>query len=77
MGINIDTQSQKYQGYLAGLGNLRDDMIPRLKAFSKLSKLKQKVWLDRDPLMRRLIKLSLVVSKHVNIENHRENVQYD
>jgi hypothetical protein len=65
VAIDINTQSAQYQQYMTGLANLRTDMLPRLRAFKRLGPEKQRWWLQRDPLLRRLIKLGLIVSKHV------------
>jgi len=77
MAVAIDTTSAKYQAYMTGLENLRTDMLPRLKAFKSLGKEKQKWWLERDPLLRRLIRLSCIIDKHVNIRKLREEVIND
>jgi hypothetical protein len=77
MAINIDTTSAKYQNYLTGLANLKTDMLPRLKAFTKLSREKQTWWLERDPLLRRLIKLGVIMNKFLDIIDYQQEVEND
>ena len=77
MPINIDTTSQQYQNYLNGLANLRTMMLPRFKAFEKLSPAKQRWWLQRDPLMRRLIKMSIIIAEHFAPDQFKGDVTND
>lgn len=77
MALNIDTTSQKYQDYLTGLTNLRTEMLPRFKAFKQLSKLRQRWWLQRDPLMRKLVKMALIINKHIQAKNFVGDVEND
>ena len=74
MALNINTDAPKYQNYLAGLEDLREDMIPRLKIFSNLSRERQTWWLQRDPLLRSILKLALQINKHLPIRQFREEV---
>jgi len=60
--MTIDTTSQQYQNYLSGLANLRTMMSPRFALFAKLPPDKQKLWLRKDPLFRKLLKTSLVIA---------------
>ena len=61
--MQINTTSVQYQQYLNGLSNLRTLMVPRFKLFAKLSKDKQKLWLQKDPLFRKILKMSLTVAE--------------
>jgi len=63
MAINIDTTAPAYQQYLNGLDSLRTLMTPRFKVFAKLPRDKQKLWLQRDPLFRKLLKMGLDISE--------------
>lgn len=55
----IDTQSAQYQQYLTGLQNLIDFYKPKLALFAKLPLSKKRLWLQKDPLFRKLLKVSL------------------
>jgi len=57
----IDTQSTQYQQYLTGLQNLIDFYKPKFEVFKKLPRSKQALWLEKDPLFRKLIKIGLHV----------------
>lgn len=61
--MNIDTTSTQYQQYLNGLISLRTLMVPRFKLFAKLPKDKQKLWLQKDPLFRKILKMGLFVAE--------------
>jgi len=54
----IDTQSPQYQQYLNGIDTIGTYYAPRLKLFAKLPVEKKKLWLQKDPLLRKLLKLS-------------------
>ena len=73
MALQIDTTSQQYQQYLSGLGDLRTLMVPRFKLFAKLPGAKQKLWLQKDPLFRNLLKMGLDVAEWA--EQFREDIQ--
>ena len=77
MAITINTRSAKYQNYLSGLASLRVDAMPRLKQFSKLSTAKQIWWLQRDPLMRKLIKFALLMNKHIPLQLIEDELKND
>ncbi len=77
MAVNIDTTDPQYQQYLTGLDNLRTLMIPRLKAFDKLGKAKQHWWLQRDPLLRKLLKTAAIINKHILADSWMEEIQDD
>lgn len=77
MAVNIDTTSQQYQKYLDGLDELRVLMLPRFKAFDKLGEEKQRWWLQRDPLMRKLLKTALIINKHIIADSWMEEIQND
>lgn len=62
-GINIDTTSQQYQNLLNGIGTLRTLLAPRFKVFVKLPRDKQRLWLQRDPLLREVLRLVRDVNK--------------
>lgn len=59
----VDTTSQEYQNLLAGVGRLRSLLAPRFKLFVKLPRPKQLEWLQRDPLLREVIRLVRDVNK--------------
>lgn len=59
--MQIDTTSQQYQQYLTGLDSLRTLMAPRFALFKKLPASKQKQWLQKDPLFRKIIKMGVLV----------------
>lgn len=61
--MQIDTTSAQYQQYLTGLTGLRTLMAPRFALFKKLPPAKQKIWLQKDPLFRKILKISLIVGK--------------
>jgi hypothetical protein len=58
MAETIDTSSPQYQAYLNGIDTIRAYYTPKLKLFAKMPRDKQKLWLQRDPLLRKLLKLS-------------------
>ena len=63
MALNIDTTSAQYQQYLQGLTNLRTLMTPRFKLFAKLPRAKQSLWLQKDPLFKKILKMGLEISE--------------
>ena len=71
----IDTTSAQYQQYLNGFVGLRTLMVPRFKLFAKLPRDKQKLWLQKDPLFRKILKTGLVVAEWA--EQFRSEVQND
>lgn len=73
--MQIDTTSVQYQQYLSGLDGLRTLMASRFKLFAKLPKDKQKLWLQRDPLFRKILKTSLIVAEWA--EQFKEDVKND
>lgn len=73
--MNIDTQSQQYQNYLTGLDNLKAYYAPKLVLFAKLPKAKKKLWLQRDPLLRKFLKISLSVAEWAS--QFREEIKND
>ena len=75
MAINIDTSSAQYQQYLNGLSGLRTLMVPRFKLFAKLPRAKQKLWLQKDPLFRKILKMFLGVAEWA--EQFKEDVEND
>ncbi len=75
MAITIDTQSAQYQQYLTGLQNLIDFYKPKFVLFKKLPLSKQKLWLQKDPLFRKILKLGVIVGDWV--VEYREDVQND
>jgi len=75
MALTIDTTSPQYQQYLNGLTSLRTLMTPRFKLFAKLPRAKQKIWLQKDPLFRKLLKMGLDISEWS--EQFKEDVQND
>ena len=75
MSLNIDTTSVQYQQYFDGLTSLRTLMAPRFKLFAKLPRAKQKIWLQKDPLFRKLLKMGRDVSEWS--EQFKEDIQND
>ena len=73
--MQIDTTSQQYQQYLNGLSGLRILMVPRFKLFAKLPRDKQKLWLQRDPLFRKILKTGLLVAEWA--EQFKEEIADD
>lgn len=57
--INIDTRNPQYVSLLDGLATLRDVLAPQIKLLRQLPRDKQRAWLQRDPLLRRAIRLAL------------------
>lgn len=73
--MEINTQSPAYQQYLTGFENLRQLMKPRLALFAKLPESKQRLWLQKDPLFRKLLKSSLQLAEWA--ENLKSEVAND
>ncbi len=73
--MNINTQSAQYQQYLTGLQNLIDFYKPKFAMFKKLPRSKQKLWLQKDPLFRKILKMGVVVGEWAT--EYREEVQND
>lgn len=73
--MQIDTTSAQYQQYLNGLSGLRTLMAPRFVLFKKLSIAKKKLWLQKDPLFRKILKMSLIVAEWA--EEMKVEVQND
>lgn len=71
----INTQSPAYQQYLTGFENLRELMKPRLVMFAKLPKDKQRLWLQKDPLFRKLLKSALRLAEWA--EQFKEDIEND
>lgn len=71
----IDTTNPTYQQYLTGLENLRDLMKPRLVLFAKLPESKQRLWLQKDPLFRELLRSALRLAEWA--EKLRTEVEND
>ena len=59
----VDTTSQEYRNLLGGVGRLRSLLAPRFKLFVKLPRPKQREWLQRDPLLKEVIRLVRDVDK--------------
>lgn len=73
--MQIDTTSAQYQQYLNGLSGLKTLMASRFKLFAKLPKAKQKIWLQKDPLFRKILKISLTVAEWA--EQFKEDIEND
>ena len=73
--MQIDTTSAQYQQYLNGLAGLRTMMVPRFALFKKLPIAKKKLWLQKDPLFRKILKTSLIVAEWA--EEMKEEVRND
>lgn len=65
MALNIDTTKLAYQAQLSGFDTLQYHMIPKLKMFAKLPEEKQRWWLQRDPLLRKIIRFAVATNKFV------------
>lgn len=66
--ITIDTSAPQYQQLLNGLGTLRTVLAPRVKLLLQLPPAKQRAWLQRDPLLRRTIKMSQTLTELLELE---------
>jgi len=66
--ITIDTTSQQYQQLLNGLGTLRTVLAPRVKLLMKLPEDKRLLVLQRDPLLRRTLKMAQALRKVLDLE---------
>jgi len=73
--MQINTTSAQYQQYLSGLNRLRNLMAPRFALFKKLPIVKKKLWLQKDPLFRKILKLSLIVAEWT--EEMKAEIQND
>ncbi len=73
--MNINITSAQYQQYLSGLSNLRTLMAPRFVLFKKLPRDKQKIWLQKDPLFRKILKMSLGIAEWA--EQFKEDIVND
>jgi hypothetical protein len=73
--MQIDTTSAQYQQYLSGLDGLRTLMAPRFALFKKLPVSKQRQWLQKDPLFRKVIKMGVLVGNWA--EQFKGEVQND
>lgn len=71
----LNTQSAQYQQYLTGLQAIIDFYKPKLVLFEKLPPAKKKLWLQRDPLFRKLLKMSFGLSEWAS--EFRTEVQND
>ncbi len=61
--VDIDTTSAQYQNLLTGIGTLRALLTPRFKVFVKIPRDKQLLWLQRDPLLKAVLRLVRDVNK--------------
>ena len=69
----IDTSAAQYVQLYNGTATLRTVMTPRLVLFKKLPIAKKRQWLERDPLLRRTLKLGLDLRDYIeNIEEELE-----
>ena len=66
--INIDTTSAQYTQLLAGLGTLRTVLAPRIKFLLGVPRAKRRAWLQRDPLLRRTLKLAQTLQELIHEE---------
>ena len=57
--MEIDTTSNQYLQLYNGIATLRTHMTPKLIVFATLPRAKQKLWLQKDKLLRRTIKLAV------------------
>lgn len=73
--MQIDTTSAQYQQYLNGLSSLKTMMAPRFALFKKLPRAKKKLWLRKDPLFRKILKMSLIVAEWA--DELKEEIQND
>ena len=73
--MEIDTTSTQYQQYLTDLQNLIDFYKPKFELFKKLPRSKQVLWLEKDPLFRKLIKVGVYIGGWA--AQFRDEVQND
>lgn len=66
--IDIDVTSVQYQQSLNGLALLRTTLAPRVKILAALPPAKQRAWLQRDPLLRRTIKMAQELQDVLGLE---------
>ena len=55
--LNIDTSSPQYTALNNGLDTLRTVLTPRVKILRDLPPDKQRLWLQRDPLMLKFVRM--------------------
>ena len=70
--VTIDTTSAQYLNLLSGVGTLRTLLAPRFKVFVKLPRDKQILWLQRDPLLKEVLRLVRDVNK-ADVESSEVN----
>ena len=63
MSVTIDTTANQYQNRLSKLNDIMDDYRPLLRKVSKLPDDQRQFWIDRDPILRRLIRIGFRVQK--------------
>lgn len=66
--ITIDTSSPQYVQLLDGIGTLRTVLAPRIKLLRQLPREKRLQWLQRDPLMRRMIIMAQSIANLIDEE---------
>ncbi len=71
----IDTTSNQYQQLYIGLATLTDVLSPRIKMLGKLSTDKQVAWIQKDPLLKRYLKMVDATNKHISTGDLRKEVQ--
>jgi len=64
MSINIDTTSQLYTNLVNGLDTLEDQILARAPLFMKLNTDQKKLWLQRDPLLKKTLQFIIKYSEH-------------
>ena len=70
INLNFNTDTAQYTQLNNGLDTLRTVMTPRLALFKKMPLSIKRAWLQRDPLLRKTLKLGRDLADY--IENLRE-----
>ena len=65
--IDIDTTSGQYAQLSGGIDTLRTVMTPRLALFKKMPLSVKKAWLQRDPLLRKTLKLGRDLADYIEL----------
>ena len=66
--IDIDTTSGAYQQKLNALAVIRADIVERMRIFKDLPEPRQRQWLQRDPLLKNVLKFSRALMFHLGAD---------
>ena len=72
--INIDTSSQQYQNYVAGLDTLRAYLTDQLPTFRRLTTAQKKWVIQRHPLLKKALLLAVDLDDYLNLSELREEL---